>query len=526
MLAVAPVDTATPRLAGFIPQRKQYIALTCPADDIFFGGAVGPGKTTWGLNSIGIYALEHPGSHQLILRRKTKELRKLIREFRRWFPEHVASLNQNRMEFTFYRTPHPEHGPALVTFGHLFRDENIADYYGDEYERIYWDEATHFTHFMRQEMRIRLRSPLEDARTQMLYTSNPGNVGHYDFKREYVAPPDRDVELLFYFDPLVNDGVILGEEPMQGAWRAFPPGARGRPAPYVVWRPERTPEHDAINAVREGLGLEPVEVPTRCYIPGTIQDNKYLFRDPAYLAQLLTLPRKRRLAMLRGDWDAIEGQFFEDFNPSVHVIPYAYNPKRGATCWRSIDWGHRAPLCVHWHTFDQDLRMTITYRELYVTRLSDREVCRTIQELTPKTERVYRTYADPSMWIADSRDEVQSHAEAYEEYGVPLEKANNARRAGWAKCREGLALDPYTERPHWAVSSNCRNLIRVLPTAVASELDPDDIDQDCEDHPLDCWRYGMTAEPSYTQRRGRGIVVASGFGILPEKPQSLVAYSR
>lgn len=495
--------------AGFLPQRKQYIAISCPADHVFFGGAVGGGKSAWLLNHTGIQAIQYPGSKHLILRRKTKELRSLIREFRRWFPREVCTLNQNEKQFTFTTSEHPVHGPSLVTFGHMYRDETVADYYSEEYDSISWDEATHFTRFMRTEMEIRLRAPnTRPYRLQMRYGSNPGNVGHYDFKREFVRPPDRDVELLYFWD-VTGTSTLLDGTTIEGAWQPFPPGMRGRPLPYIVWRPEKTAEYEQVNEQRVLLGLEPLEgVPSRCYIPSVIQDNQFLFNDAAYLGRLMKLPRKRLRAMVGGDWDAIEGQYFESFDPTVHVIAGGYDPAPNATCWRSLDWGQQAPLACYWHTYDEDWGMVVTYRELYQAGLSDREACRLIQEYTPASERIFGTYADPSMWIGFRHEETQSHAEAYEEFGVPLLKANNSRRHVQNKMRGMLDMNRATGKPYWAITADCLDAIRTLPTLISSERDPEIINDEGEDHAQAAIAYGLAAEPSFIYRRSsRGIVV-------------------
>jgi hypothetical protein len=245
-----------------------------------------------------------------------------------------------------------------VRFGHLHRDENVADYYSEEFDSINWDEASHFTRFMRTEMEIRLRAPNSRRyRLQMRYGSNPGNVGHYDFKREFVRPSDRDVELLYYWDTSETSYLLDGTA-IEGKWMPFPPGFRGTPAPYIVWRPEPDEVFDEINRQRALLGDELMEgMPSRCYIPSRLQDNTYLFNDPAYIVrQVAKLSPQRLRAMIGGDWDAIEGQYFESFDPRTHVIPADYLPKPGALCWRSLDWGQAAPLACYWHTYDQDSR--------------------------------------------------------------------------------------------------------------------------------------------------------------------------
>ncbi len=46
-------------------------------------------------------------------------------------------------------------------------------------------------------------------------------------------------------------------------------------------------------------------------------------------------------------------------------------------------------------------------------------------------------------------------------------------------------------KPGLVVFRNCRNLIRTLPSLVYSTRNPEDVDESCEDHPVDALRYGL-----------------------------------
>jgi hypothetical protein len=112
------------------------------------------------------------------------------------------------------------------------------------------------------------------------------------------------------------------------------------------------------------------------------------------------------------------------------------------------------------------------------------------------------------MWIGFRHDDTQSHAEAYAEAGVPLAKANNARRYVQNNMRDMLEINHATGRPHWALTADCVNAIRTIPTLVASDLDPEIIDDDSEDHAAAAICYGLAAKPSSVyQHQGAGIVV-------------------
>jgi hypothetical protein len=73
----------------------------------------------------------------------------------------------------------------------------------------------------------------------------------------------------------------------------------------------------------------------------------------------------------------------------------------------------------------------------------------------------------------------------------PSEKGSGSRFQGISTIHSRLALkaDGYGGL---MITRNCRNLIRTLPSCVFSRTNPEDIDDSCEQHAVDCLRYGLT----------------------------------
>jgi hypothetical protein len=73
----------------------------------------------------------------------------------------------------------------------------------------------------------------------------------------------------------------------------------------------------------------------------------------------------------------------------------------------------------------------------------------------------------------------------------PALKGPGSRLTGIAHVHQRLALkkDGYGGL---VVFRNCRNLVRTLPAVVYSRTNPEDIDDSCEQHPVDALRYGLT----------------------------------
>ena len=54
------------------------------------------------------------------------------------------------------------------------------------------------------------------------------------------------------------------------------------------------------------------------FIPAKLTDNVVLMQNnPEYLNVLQNLPEHLRKAYLEGDWDAMEGQYFDEFNREI-----------------------------------------------------------------------------------------------------------------------------------------------------------------------------------------------------------------
>lgn len=470
------------------PLPQQEIYFTCPAEEVFYGGAAGGGKTDAAIVKSIVRALMYPGYKALILRRSFPQLTEIVLRMFQLIPKSLAKYNVGNHHWRF-------HNGSIIILSHLERDASVHNHQGQSYDDIFFDEGTHFTEYQIEYLKSRLRTVLPEIIPSFNIGSNPGSVGHAYCLREYVEPAYDNVELLYFYSH------------SQRRWLALPEGMRGRPRPFVVWKMPENETHDRLNRERaaESPPLPPLPLPTRCFIPAKVQDNKYYANDGRYLARLALLPPAERQALLDGNWHLFEGQAFPEFDERLHVLPAGIVPPAHWPKWRSLDWGYSAPMAVYWHALDPATGTILTYRELYATKLDDERACETIRALTPEAEWIFTTYADPSLFDKDSSDQHKSLADRYAERGLPMEPANNARITGKAAVHQRLAINPRTARPGWLITRNCTNLIRTLPQLVYSEKRPEDIDTDGEDHAYDACRYGLIM--------AQGSVVPTGLTI-------------
>src|SRR5262249_14919273 len=100
------------------------------------------------------------------------------------------------------------------------------------------------------------------------------------------------------------------------------------------------------------------------FIPATVHDNKILLdKQPNYIARLMSLPERERKALLEGNWDIFEGQYFSEFDRALHVI----KPFMPPDDWNRFvcgDYGYTAPSAIYWVAIDPKGNLYV-YRELY-----------------------------------------------------------------------------------------------------------------------------------------------------------------
>src|SRR5690606_41661381 len=94
---------------------------------------------------------------------------------------------------------------------------------------------------------------------------------------------------------------------------------------------------------------DPVSGRTRKFIPAGPYDNPKL--DPSYLQSLKMLPEKLQKAWIEGDWDTFQGQFFEEWDPEIHVLKEHFEPPPEWPRYHALDWGSDKPYAYGLFTF-------------------------------------------------------------------------------------------------------------------------------------------------------------------------------
>ncbi|MBQ4458946.1 MAG: terminase family protein [Clostridia bacterium] len=330
---------------------------------------------------------------------------------------------------------------SILKLGYCDTEADVFQYQGQEYEVIGFEEATQFTEFQMKYIAACNRTTRTDFKPRVYYTCNPGGVGHDYIKRLFIDRRFQD-----------------GEEPDD----------------YV-------------------------------FIPARVTDNTALMQaDPQYIKNLKALPEHLRKGYLDGDWDIVDGQFFSEFQRSLHVVKPFPIPSEWRK-FRAMDWGYNAPCCVLWFAVAPDRRVYV-YREYYERQRLAKDVAKTVREMT-LFEDISYTVASPDAWQQRGIGKVgmqgESIAETFMLNGVPLIPADNSRVIGWQRCHENLALAA-DGLPYVQIFSNCENLIRTLPLLTYGKISSnrhEDVSDTCEDHAPEAFRYGLMSRPSPAEIR-------------------------
>ena len=441
----------------YTAQPKQVLFHFAQADEVFYGGAAGGGKSEAIIWDAYDFCTSYKKVHASIFRRTYPELEKSI--ILRWMEKIPAkTYKYNKQE---HRILFPETGSTLE-FNHCQYESDVIRFQSAEYQRMYFDELTHFTEYQYKYLLSRCRTTNPEVKVQIKSASNPGGVGHLWVKKRFI-----------------NDAVP--------------------------------------NQTCDRVDLESGTPYTTIFIPAKVYDNDYLMKgDPNYVNKLNRLPEDERKALLEGDWNVFKGQFFKEWRTDLHII----DPFEIPTNWvrfRALDWGYRNPTAVLWFAIAPDGQM-VCYKELYVIEKTDQEVCELIKEMDEdeikRGIQIRYTVADPALWSVNQYEKGESLAMRFVSLGVPLMKADNNRMSGWSTMHSYLLPHEKDNKPSLQFFSTCHNAIRTIPSLVHDQHKPEDLDTEGEDHCADACRYGLMSHPLRPMMKKVESTVASFNNLL------------
>lgn len=429
---------------GWRPQPgPQHALVTCPVEEIFYGGARGGGKTDGMLGKAWIkaeiYGKDFKG---IFFRRTLPQLEAAIARARELYAKPVAEWLDSKKTFIF-------HNGATLKFRYLERDKDAEEYQGHDYSDIFFEELTNFPD---PKPVFKLKATLRSASgvpCQMHATGNPGGPGHHWVKARYIDPSPSGFEV-----------------------------------------------------IEDDLGGKRVFIPAK-----VADNQLLLENDPKYITRLKQSGSEALVrAWLEGDWSVIEGAFFP-WTDKLQIRPFVipdHWPRIVGFDWGSArpfatEW---AAVCSEDYIHEGTLiprGALVFYREWYGAsepnvglKLPAEAVGSGINQRTPERasgEAPIDWVADPAVFTQDGGPSIA------ERMSLPFRKADNARVArrghvgGWdqlrARMEEGMIF----------FFDTCTEAIRTIPLLQHDETNPEDVDTESEDHAADAVRYVCMARP-------------------------------
>lgn len=446
---------------------KQGQVLQSEATEILYGGAAGGGKSHLMRVVAILWCTAISGLQVYLFRRVREDLVKNHMEGPSGFRAVLAAWEQAGFvkivedEIRFWNG-------SKIYLCHCKDEKDIYKYQGAEIHVLLIDELTHFTEkmyrFLRNRVRmvgVKLPEQYEGRFPRIICGANPGNIGHAFVKATFVdnAPPMEVVRM--------------------------PPSEGGM---------------------------------LRQYIPARLSDNPSMAaNDPGYEDRLSGLGSEALVrAMKDGDWDVVDGAFFDCWRTDLHVV----RPFKIPDHWlkfRSFDWGSARPFsCGWWAVATEDYihngkripkGAMVRYREWYGAKkdpntgqtianvglkLTAEQVAAGIKER--EAETVAYGVADPAIFAEDGGPSIAQMMK-----GMVWKPADNKRVTqrgavgGWDQLRGRLKGED--DRPMIYCFDTCKDSIRTIPVLQHDQTRPEDLDSDGEDHAADEWRYACMSRP-------------------------------
>jgi phage terminase large subunit len=373
---------------------------------IYYGGARGGGKSRFCLDASVSVALQIPNIEIVVVRKTHKELlKRFINPLQHFYPDEIFGYNYREKDGMAYF----ENG-ATISFQECENAKDAEKIQGQEYQLMIIDEANQYSPKIIDLLSGSLRATKvhRGFTPTLITTGNPGGISDLYFKSHFVRPD-------------INK-----------------------------WRKQ-----------------EILQKEKYIFIPAKVEDNPDI--DDSYISWLEGLPDKLRAAWLDGNWDTFQGQFFDEFNIDVHVVPTFEIPEHWVR-QSGMDMGYtdEHPCVVLWGAQDPKDNTIYVYREYYASATLN--VYMKQVEYYEKGETVSMRWADPSMWYLQSKEDysTETPASLFLNYGLPLMQAQNKRINGWRVLKQWLH---WTTRrpPKLRIMDSCAALIETLPTLKYNE---------------------------------------------------------
>jgi hypothetical protein len=253
------------------------------------------------------------------------------------------------------------------------------------------------------------------------------------------------------------------------------------------------------------------------FIPSRVENNEILLReDPDYINRLYLVGSPELVrAWLEGDWNAIEGAFFDNWSNKMLIKPFEL-PEDWMR-FKSLDWGSAKPFSIGWWAVATDTMISpcgkkirrgslVRYREWYGAtepnvglKMNAQDVGEGIADRSKDDPEIKYGVADPAAFTADGGPSIMERLWNREKEVLKTtpawRRADNKRIArngamgGWDQMRQRI------DENMIFCFNTCTDSIRTIPALQHDTNRPEDLDTEAEDHAADEWRYACMSRP-------------------------------
>jgi hypothetical protein len=462
----------------YTPSKWGQVYHSLPDWEALGAGAAGPGKSVVLLNDpMPQIIVEHQRCadpkhphHQpwgmskggaLHLRRTRPMLEETIKRAHRMFPRLDPNVHWSEQKYTYTFS-----SGYTYQFGHCKDPTDYIIYQGNEFTHIGYDELVQFDEEQYDQINLRLRcsDPVLRRMLKIRAMSNPllqrSNADSFSVKN-----PN-----------WVRDRFV-------------------KPAPQGRVRFNKK--------IRREDGS--VEIRSFIYLPATLYDNP----DPEFVRQYeITLrdkPPHIVQAMLYGNWFVTPGSFYGGaWNDKIHTCE-PFKVPRDWRRFRSMDWGFKAPGCVHWWALDHDDTLYCE-REYTFQEKTDAEVAKRIREIETDM-KLWKGHqsaitgpADTQLW-EERGESSRSKAAVMASLGVNWVRADKKSRRHNSERLMKRLLDHQhgTKPPGIVFFRTCKQAITTIPAIQTDPKDTEVPEDGGDDHWLDSVLYA-TAHASHGKK--------------------------
>ena len=289
------------------PNSPQEFAFHHPADELFYGGAAGSGKTDLVLG-LAAYA-----RHSLILRREFPRCRAIIERSREIFARNISIHAKDSYNESLHLWRLSESN--TIQIGSVQYEQDWQKYQGQAHDLKCFDELTEFSEMQFRKINIWNRHPDPNVRCRIVATGNPPTTVDGEWVLDYwgaFIDPDYDGEraeqgsLVWFVRKYIGEedvDVEIARTPLAEVKEYM---ARGEMPPRPIH------EYTLPNGT-----VKQLEGRSRSFIGGKVEDNPVLMAK-GYDKQLESLPIELRTRFRDGNFIRIVE------STDLQVIPTAW----------------------------------------------------------------------------------------------------------------------------------------------------------------------------------------------------------